>query len=205
MLIPLKHGIKNMSLIKFWILLSKCLPLSSKDIMVISHIVVFYRSIVVISVHIKSLLDLRFQNSNRWLFNSQVSHFHIEPTEMNLFEWITDIACKSWLTNPLKPLVIWNSTWLVVVSEQIIEVYNSSWVDHPLVPIRWFWKGLMLCFKLLNDWVEIPWESQKIGVLVLVEGAISSYSLIKFRDGSVLLWGFGSCNLTWVESWLGWN
>jgi len=170
--------------------------------MVAGYIVIFYRSIVVISIKIKSLSHFSFQDSNGWLLYSQVGHFDIETMEMNSLKAITHITCKSWLTNSFKPLIIWNGAALMIVSEQIVKVNNSSRVDHPFVPIWRFRKSFMLCFELFNDWLIIPRESQKITMFIFIKSLISSYSFVEFWNGSILLWSISSCYFARKESWL---
>ena len=202
MAVPLKHWIKNVSLVKIWVLLCESLPLGSEDIMVVWHIVVFYGSVIVISVYVKSLFNFSFQDSNGWLLYSQVGHFDIESMEMNSLKAITNIACKSWFADSFKSLVIWNGAGLMVVSEKIVEVNDGSRVDHPFVPIWRIGESFMLTLELINDWFIIPWESQKITMFIFIKSLIGSYSIIEFWNGSILLWRFGSCYLAGEESWL---
>lgn len=103
--------------------------------MVVRYVIVFYGSVVVISVQVKSLSYFSFQNSNRWLLYGQVCHFDIETMEMNSLEAVANITGKSWLTDSFKTLIIWNCAGLMIISEQIVKVNDGSGVDHPFMPV----------------------------------------------------------------------
>ena len=174
--------------------------------MVIGYVIILYGSVIVISINIKPLFNFSFQNSNTWLFNCQIGHFNIESMEMNSLNAVIYITCKSWLTDSFESSIIWNSAWLMIISEQIVEVNNCSGVDQPLMPVGRFGKCLMLWFELIDNWFIIPRECQKITMFVFIKSLICADSIVEFWNGSVLgRWFCGDYFSGREESWLNGN
>lgn len=64
------------------------------------------------------------------------------------------------------------------LSEQGVEVDNGSGVVDEGVPVAANFTGSV---KLLDDFLEVPWEGKYVCVLLLVELLISTDSLVKWH------------------------
>lgn len=183
------------------VLCSICIPLGSKNVMVWSNCVFLNWISILRSVNFKSLGDLSFQNSNRWLLNCQVSHFNVKTVEMNSFKGVSNIAGKLWLTNFIETSLIWDGTSLMEFSEQVVEIDNRSCVGHKLMPVWVLWHNFIISFEFRDNLLEIPWECEYISVLLLTESNISSNINVVLLNASLFFWGlFGRCDSCWEVS-----
>lgn len=122
--------------------------------------------------------------------------------EVDSLDAISDIACQSWLAGQLKTFVVWKSTLLVEVSEQVVEVNHCSSVQHEFVPVGGLTHWFEALFEIRDDLLKVPRESQNVSVLVFVEGDVSPDDSLVLGYASFLFWfHIGGDNVTRLELW----
>jgi hypothetical protein len=98
--------------------------------------------------------------------------------EMDSVQAITYVACQLWLTNIVETSLVVHCASLMEFSEESIKINYSSRVDQELAPVRTVSHNFVLALKLLDNLLEIPWESKHVTMFLLTENNISSNFLI---------------------------
>ena len=143
------------------------LPLGTHQVKVGRNVIVTLGRGISLSINNKSLLNLSLEHSDRWLFNSKVCHFDIKAMEMDSLDAFTYVVSKLWLTDSLNTDVIWDSARLVELSEEVVEVNDSSRVGHESVPVGGGAHRFVTTFKIVDNLFKVPWEGKHITMLAL--------------------------------------
>ena len=124
----------------------------------------------------KILVDGDIHNFDGWLLNCEISHFDVEAVILDTINALTYVVSKARLAEVLKAGMVWDGASLMELSEQVVEFYNGTSIVDESVPIA---TDSAPGVKLLNNFFEVPWESQDVRMLLLIELLVSANPLIK--------------------------
>jgi len=115
----------------------------------------------------ESVCNLNFKNLKARLFNCQVCHFHVQAVEVDSIKALIDCLSESSFADVLYTLRTMLGAHLVELSEQIVELTDRTRVTNKFNPIVAFSHRPVPALEFVNNFIEVPWESQDIGMLLL--------------------------------------
>ena len=140
---------------------------------------------------------LYFKDFEVWL-GGQVCHLNIKSMEMDTLQWLIYCLSKSWFTYKFNALLIETSTWLIELSKKVREFPKAFWVlsiGTPEATIDWF----VGSFILVDDFIEVPWEGEHIGMLLGAKLSINSQSFILISQVDITLLLLRTHHSIWEE------
>lgn len=131
----------------------------------LSHVPVFFDAIGS-AFDADSVGEFNLQHLDAWLGHSQVGHLDVEAMEVDSVETFVDSLAQLALTDLFDAFLVVKGTELVEFSEKSVEFSEGARVASVSRPEP-ATQGPMLSLELFDDFVEVPRESQDVGVFLL--------------------------------------
>lgn len=118
--------------------------------------------------------DLNLKYLHTGLLNSEVGHLDVEAVEVDTVQALIDGLGEPTFADFADALGIMKRTHLVELTEEFVELADGTGVTHKGGPVA----GLRLvsALELVDDFVEVPWEGEHIGMFLLAELGVDTES-----------------------------
>jgi len=130
--------------------------------------------------------DLDFEHLDVRLLNCQVGHFNVQAMEVDTVETLVDSSCQVALAQLVDAFGVMQSAHLVELTEKLVKLSHGSRVLDEGRPEATR-QGTVPSLELVDDFVEVPWESQHVSMLLLRELSVDAKSSVFISDVDLAL------------------
>jgi hypothetical protein len=169
-------GIKGMPIFPGNIIRRISLPGCARYTTVARHRIIFDRAAVSRSINVKILVDSDVDDLDLGLLDSQVGHLDVETVILDSPDALANVVSQARFAYVQQAFMVWDRASLMELPEEDVEVYDGASVINKGVPIP---SDPATGVEFLNDFLEVPWESEHVGMLLLVELLICPHSLVE--------------------------
>ena len=125
--------------------------------------------------------NLDFKHLDAWLLDSQVRHFDVQAVEVDTVETLVDSSSQVALAQLVDAFGVVQSAHLVELTEKLVELSHGTRVLDEGRPEA-ARLGTVPSLELVDDFVEVPWESEHVSMLLLRELSVDAKSCIFISD-----------------------
>lgn len=125
--------------------------------------------------------NLDFEHLDAWLLDSQVRHFDVQAVEVDTVETLVDSSSQVALAQLVDAFGVVQSAHLVELTEKLVELSHGTRVLDEGRPEA-ARLGTVPSLELVDDFVEVPWESEHVSMLLLRELSVDAKSCIFISD-----------------------
>jgi len=135
-----------------------------------------FRVTVLAALNADTVGHLDLEDLHIRLIDSEVGHLNVQAMEVDTIKTLIDSLSKLSLTNLLNSLLVMARTTLMELAEEDIEFAEGA----RLLCLRPIEAGdrAVLGLELFDDSVEVPWESEHIGVFLMRKFGVDTESCI---------------------------
>jgi len=125
--------------------------------------------------------NLDFKHLDAWLLDSQVRHFDVQAVEVDTVETLVDSSSQVALAQLVDAFGVVQSAHLVELTEKLVELSHGTRVLDEGRPEA-ARLGTVPSLELVDDFVEVPWESEHVSMLLLRELSVDAKSCVFISD-----------------------
>ena len=120
----------------------------------------------------EAVRDLDLKELELGLVNGEVRHLYVQAVEVDPPHTLLNVLCELALAYLVDPLIVRKGACLMELAEKLVYL-ECAIVEHELVPEGALLDGAHLLI-VADDLLEIPGESENIGMLLLIESHVDT-------------------------------